>query len=81
MVRETGVQFQIKPYQRFKKMVLDVSLHYKVQTKGKWVNSEKRVVPSPKPLYSSYWKGSLPVALDYGRPTYLCTHCIKSINL
>ena len=32
---------------------------------------EKGVVPSPTTRYSNYWKGSLLVALNYGRPTYL----------
>ena len=39
MVQETGVQSQVKPYQRLKKMVLDAALlstqHYKVRIKGK----------------------------------------------
>ena len=33
----------------------------------KWSNPEKGVAPSPTPQYSSYWKGSLLVALDYSR--------------
>ena len=39
MIQETGVQSQIRSYQRLKKMVLDTSLlntqHYKVRIKGK----------------------------------------------
>ena len=39
MVQETRVQFQVKSYQRLKKMVLDASLlntqYYKVWIKGK----------------------------------------------
>ena len=39
IVRETGVQSQVKSYQRLKKMLLDAALlniqHYKVQIKGK----------------------------------------------
>ena len=39
MVWETGVQSQVKSYQRLKKMVLDAALlntqHYKVWIKGK----------------------------------------------
>ena len=53
------------------KMVLDASLlntqHYKVWIKGKWSNPGKRVAPSQTPWFSSYWKGSLRVILDYGR--------------
>ena len=30
----------------------------------------KGVAPSPMPRYSSYWKKSLLVALDYGRQIY-----------
>ena len=51
-------------------MVLDTSLlntqQYKVRIKGKG----KGVALSPTPLGSSYWKGSLLVALDYGRQLY-----------
>ena len=36
----------------------------------KWSNPGKGVVPSPTPRCSSYWKGSLLVALDYGRQLY-----------
>ena len=54
-------------------MILNVSLlntqNYKVRIKGKWSNPDKGVAPST-PGCSSYWKGSLRVALDYDRPTY-----------
>ena len=57
------------------KMLLDASLlntqHYTELIKGKWSNLEKEVAPTPTPRYSSCWKGSLRVSLDYGRPTYL----------
>ena len=57
------------------KMVLDGSLfntqHYKVMIEGKWRNPGKGVAPSPTPRCRSYWKGSLQIALDYSRPTYL----------
>ena len=37
----------------------------------KWSNPGKGIVPSPTPRCSSYWKGSLLVALyDYGRQLY-----------
>ena len=49
-------------------LVLDASLlntqYYKVRIKGKWSNQEKEVVPSPTPWSSSYWKGSVQVALN-----------------
>ena len=52
------------------KMVLDTSLlntqQYKVRIKGKVEQSKKGVAPSPTPLCSSYWKGRLLAALDYG---------------
>ena len=66
------------------KMVLDTFLlntqQYKVCIEGKVEQSKERSNP-PLHLYSSYWKGSLLVALDYGRqfclliliPTYINT--------
>ena len=36
----------------------------------KWSNPGKGLVPSPTPQCGSYWKGSLLVALDYGRQLY-----------
>ena len=36
----------------------------------KWRNLGKGVAPSPTPWCSSYWKGSLLVALDYGHQLY-----------
>ena len=45
--------------------------HYKVLIKGKWSNPGKEVVPSPIPWYSSYWKRSLQVALNYGHQLFL----------
>ncbi len=56
------------------KMVLDTSLlntqQYKVRIKSKVSNPGKGVAPSPIPRCCSYWKGSLLVALDYGRQLY-----------
>ena len=56
-------------------MVLDTSLlntqQYKVRIKVKWSNPGKEVAPSPTPRCSSYWKGSLLVALDSGCQLYL----------
>ena len=37
----------------------------------KWSNPGKRVAPSPTPWWSSYWKGSHQVTVDYSRPTLL----------
>ena len=61
MDQETGVQSQVKSYQRLKKMVLDAALlntqQYKVRFKGKWSNPGNGVAPSPIPQCHSYWKG------------------------
>ena len=40
----------------------------------KWSNLGKGVAPSPTPRCGSYWKGSLLVALDYGRQFYFIRH-------
>ena len=57
------------------KMVPDASLlntqQYKVRIKGKVEQSRDRSSASLTPRYSSYWKGSLRVTLDYGRQLYL----------
>ena len=56
-------------------IILDSSLlntqQYKVLSRVKWSNPGKGVAPSPTRLCSSYWKGSLLVALDYSRQLYL----------
>ena len=65
------------------KMVLDISLlntqHYKVPSKGKVEQSKERSSALPTPRYSSYWKGSLRAALDYGRQLYFCLY-LKPYN-
>ena len=68
MTLETRVRSQVESYQRLKKWYLMPLLntrHYKVWVKGKWSNPGKGVVPR----CSSYWKGSLWVALDYSQLT------------
>ena len=64
------------------KMVLDASLlntqHYKVWIKGKVEQSREGVAPSPTPWCSSYRKGSLRVALDYGHQLYFLLTINKS---
>ena len=56
------------------KTVLDTFLlntqQYKVLIKGKIEQSRERVAPSSTPRCSSYRKGSLLVALNYGRQLY-----------
>ena len=56
------------------KMVLDTSLlnsqQYKVRIKDKVEQSRERRSALPTSRCSSYWKGSLRVAVDYGRQLY-----------
>ena len=56
------------------KMVLDTALlhtqQYEHNSRIKLSNPEKGVTPSPTPRCNCYWKGSLLVALDYGRQLY-----------
>ena len=68
------------------KMVLEASLlntqHYKVRIKGKVEQSREGVAPSPTHWCSSYRKGSLQVALDYGRHLYflLIYNCVCRVH-
>ena len=68
MVWETGVQSQVKSYQRLKKWYLmPPSLTHSIIRYGsriKWNNPGKGVAPFPTPQCNSYWKGRLWVALD-----------------
>ena len=61
------------------KMLLDTSLlntqQCKVGIKGKVEQSGEGVAPSPTPRCSSYWKGSLRVALDNGRQLHFIIIC------
>ena len=41
----------------------------------KWSNPGKGVAPSPTSSWSSYWKGSLQIILDYGCQLYLYIRC------
>ena len=46
----------------------------------KWSNPGKGVAPSPTPWCSSYWKGSLLVALNYGHQLYFTIHiCVIDV--
>ena len=70
MVRETGVQSQVESYQRLLKWYLippclTLSI-IRYASRVKWSNPGKGVAFSPTPRCSSYRKGSLLVALDYG---------------
>ena len=75
MVQETGVQSQVESYRRLKKCYLippclTLSI-IRYASRVKWSNPGKGVPSSPTPWCSSSWKGSLLVALDYGRQLYL----------
>ena len=70
MARETRVQSQVASYQRLLKWYLippclTISI-IRYVSRVKWSNS----APSPTPRCSSYWKGSLLVALDFGRQLF-----------
>ena len=45
----------------------------------KWTNPKKGVALSPTCQCSSYWKGSLWVALDYGYQLYFFMHVLMNI--
>ena len=70
----TGVQSHVESYQRLLKWYLippclTLSI-IRYVSRIKWSNPGKGVAPSSTPRCSSYWKGSLLVALDYGRQLY-----------
>ena len=84
MIWETWVQSQVASYQRLLKIVLDTSLtlsNIRYVSRVKWSNLGKGVVPSPTPRCSSCWKGSLLVALDYGRQQQLFIKTFKKDGL
>ena len=75
IVWETRVWFWVELYQRLKKWYLmppclTLSI-IRYVSRGKWSNPGKRVAPSHTPQCSSYWKGCLQVAIDYGCHLYL----------
>ena len=75
MVRETGVQSQVESYRRLKKWYLilpclTLSI-IRYVSRVKWSNPRRGVAPSLTSRCSSYWKGSLRVALDYSRKKYI----------
>ena len=83
MVLETGVQSQVKSYQRLKKWYLippcwTLSV-IRYVSRVKWSKLGKGVAPSPTPRCSSYWKGSLRVALNYSCQVYLLLIVIITI--
>ena len=87
-VRQGGIKFNFLSFWVWLILGLNIGLpivwetrvqsqHY-VWIKSKWSNSGKSVVPSPTPWCNSYWKGSLWVTLDHGRPTYI--HMCVCVN-
>ena len=82
MAWETGVQSQVKSYQRLKKWYLMppclTLIIIRYRSRVKWSNPGKGLVPSTTPQCSSYWKGSLWVTLDYGQLLYIYiyNHCV-----
>ena len=84
MVRDTWVQSQVTSDQRLKKWYLiPISLtlsNIRYISKVKWSNPRKGVAPSPTPRCSIFWKGSLLVALDFGRQLYWLTFSPNLVN-
>ena len=79
MIRVTWVQSQIASYQKLLKWYLIppclILSNIRYVSRVKWDNPGKGVVFSPTPWCSSYRKGSLLAALDYGRQLYSTYHC------
>ena len=86
MYRVTGIQSQLESYQRPPKWYLmPPCLTYSIIRYGLRVSGAiqgKGVASSATPRCSNYWKGSLRVALNDGRLTYLSI-CIRhrSVNI
>ena len=71
----SGVQSQVASYQKLLKwylipLCLTLS-NIRYVSRVEWSNPRKGAVPSPTPRCSSYWKGSLLVALDLCRQLHL----------
>ena len=75
MVRETWVQSQVMSYQRLLKWYLIPPCltlsNIRYASRVKWSNPGNGIAPSPTLWCSSYWKGSLLVALNSGHQLYL----------
>ena len=84
MVRETWFQSQVTSHQRLLKWFLIPPCltlsNIRYVSRVKWSNPGKGVVPSPTPRSTSR-KGSLLVALDYGRQLYLRIIIIEIIMI
>ena len=83
MAWQTGAQSQVESYQRLQKWYsMPPCLTFSIIRYGsrvKLINPEKGLAPFPTPRCSSYWKGSLWVALNYDRSfavaSFLCLFC------
>ena len=75
------VQFKVASYQRLLRWYLIppylTLINIRYLPRVKWSNPEKDVAPSPTTWCSSYWKGSLLIALDYGRQQLILKLMIK----
>ena len=85
MVWETWVQSQVASYQSLQKWhlippCLTLS-NIRYVSRVKWSNPGKGVALSPTPWCSSYWKGSLLVALDYSRQLYCLPLRLIAFNM
>ena len=77
MAWETGVQSQVESHQRLKKWFLMppcLTSDIMLRIKDKWSNPMKGVAPRRTPRCCSCRKGTLWVAFDIGRPTYIYIH-------
>ena len=73
MAWETGIQSQVKSYQRLNKwymipLFLTLGI-IRYGSRVKWSNPAKGVASSMTHWCSSYLKGSSRITLDYSRPT------------
>ena len=71
MVPEAGFQSQVESYKKLKKWYLMLPCLalgvIRYGSRVKWNNPENGVASFPTPRCSSYWKGSIRVAFDWGR--------------
>ena len=76
-----SVEGQVIPLKKWYLMPLCLALSIiRFGSRVKWSNLGKGVEPSPTPWCSSYWKGSLLVALDYSRQLYLLLQIFKTME-
>ena len=69
MVRETSGQSQVEIYQRLKNSTPCLTLSIiRYGSRAKWSKPGNEVALAPTLTCWSYWKGSLRITFDYGRP-------------